>query len=142
MKGSYVLVIEVRRPISIKVGSLGRISFDKGYYCYVGSAMGRGRSLESRISRHLTRKKKLRWHIDYLLRRKESEIVLILCFRSQRRIECELAKKLSKCASGYVSKFGSSDCKCKSHLFYFSNYSELRNALASLLGVRNAGRNS
>jgi len=136
MRGSYILVIEMRRPTSIGIGSLGNLYFDRGYYCYVGSAMGKGRSLETRISRHLIGEKKLRWHVDYLLSSKESEIVLILCFKGKRRMECELARKLSRFASSFVPKFGSSDCKCKSHLFYFSDHYKLCDALASLSTAR------
>ena len=66
MKGCYCLIIILNTPSKIKIGKLGKIDFNEGYYVYVGSAMN---YLESRINRHLRSKKKLHWHIDYLLKK-------------------------------------------------------------------------
>lgn len=63
MKGCYCLVIKNDETTKIKIGKLGRLDFKKGYYVYVGSAMNR---LESRLKRHLSNKKKMHWHVDYL----------------------------------------------------------------------------
>ncbi|MEM2971564.1 MAG: hypothetical protein QW270_03980 [Candidatus Bathyarchaeia archaeon] len=38
MNGVYVLIIKVAKPISVNVGALGKINFEKGLYAYVGSA--------------------------------------------------------------------------------------------------------
>jgi len=38
-KGSYVLVIEVKDDGEMKVGKLGVIRFNRGYYAYVGSCI-------------------------------------------------------------------------------------------------------
>ena len=112
MKGSYVLVIELPEEQAIAVGSLKVIHFPRGYYAYVGSALG---GLKSRLSRHLQRNKKLRWHIDYLLQR--ASINNIIICETEDRIECTIAQALSgKFAS--IPGFGSSDCKCLSHLFF------------------------
>jgi Uri superfamily endonuclease len=112
VKGSYVLVLELPEKQTIPVGSLGVIDFASGYYAYVGSALS---SLESRINRHLRRKKKPHWHIDYLLQK--ASISAIVTCRINERIECNIARALSHRFKS-VPGFGSSDCKCRSHLFY------------------------
>jgi sugar fermentation stimulation protein A len=45
----------------------------------------------------------------------------IIAYESKKRIECKIAKRILKVADGFVPKFGSSDCKCASHLFYFKD---------------------
>lgn len=112
MKGFYLLIIKNPIKKHIKIGSLGRLVFDKGYYIYVGSAMN---SLEARIARHARKNKKLFWHIDYLLL--SGKIVAVLIKSSRRKQECQTARSLAKHFTA-VPRFGCSDCKCKSHLFF------------------------
>ncbi len=112
MKGSYLLIIKNPIKKHIKIGSLGRLVFDKGYYIYVGSAMN---SLEARIARHARKNKKLFWHIDYLL--SHTKIVGVLIKPSNKKQECNIAKIIAKNFS-CIPRFGCSDCKCKSHLFF------------------------
>ena len=88
-------------------------SLKKGYYIYVGSAK---KGLTSRIKRHLRKKKKLHWHIDYLT--KEAKKIKAIPIRSCEPLECRIAQRLSSLGKP-ISGFGSSDCKCNSHLFYF-----------------------
>ena len=54
MKGTYILVIFLKENSKIEIGSLGKISFSKGYYLYVGSAMGNygSATLINRVKRH------------------------------------------------------------------------------------------
>jgi Uri superfamily endonuclease len=70
--------------------------------------------IESRVRRHLSKEKKLHWHIDYLLER--GNITSSFYMKGDTRLECHLARGL---AQGFesVRGFGSSDCRCKSHLF-------------------------
>jgi len=112
MKGIYLLVIKVNKDLKLKVGSLGKIDFKKGIYIYVGSAQN---SLKKRIKRHKLKKKKIFWHIDYLLDNKFSKIIKIFYKKADKSQECEVAKKLIKYGIP-IDHFGSSDCKCKSHL--------------------------
>lgn len=118
MKGCYCIVIELKEEVRIKVGALGHVSFPKGIYFYVGRAMGPG-GIEARISRHKKKGwKRPRWHIDYLL--EHSDVVGELLFpRSED--ECRIARDLLEMAGGMVvaSGFGSSDCRCPTHLIYF-----------------------
>ncbi|KAA0006558.1 MAG: GIY-YIG nuclease family protein [Thermoplasmata archaeon] len=113
MKGSYILIAEIDKPKRIKIGKLGEIYFKKGYYAYVGSALN---SLEKRIGRHIRKEKKIRWHIDYLLQ--HASIKKIFYKEGDEREECMIASKFDL---NYIPKFGSSDCNCKSHLFYSKN---------------------
>ncbi len=103
---SYVLILYCNEEKIIAVGSLGRIRFKKGYYYYVGSA----NSGIHRIKRHFRKEKKRRWHIDYIV----SHMVVVGSIM-RKDYECELAEKIKL---EFVPKFGSSDCKCESHLFY------------------------
>ncbi len=111
MKGTYCLLINVKKDSKIKIGKLGRLNFKKGYYVYVGSALS---SLDKRIERHLSNNKKKHWHIDYLLMNKNSEIKKI--FYKKAKKECEFANQIKKFGIG-IKNFGGSDCKCGSHLF-------------------------
>jgi len=120
MKGSYILLIELLEDSEIQIGKLGRIGFQKGFYAYVGSAMN---NLEKRIERHIRKEKRLFWHIDYLL--ENAEVREVIYAESNKREECRLAKNLEKYFNP-VRGFGSSDCKCKSHLFFSDNLEDLR----------------
>jgi len=114
MKGSYLLVMELRSDASIQIGKHGLIDFQKGYYVYVGSALN---GLEQRIKRHLREQKKIHWHIDYLL--PFTRVVDIFYRENTRREECTIAQEFERNFSG-VPGFGCSDCSCKSHLFHGS----------------------
>jgi sugar fermentation stimulation protein A len=112
--GAYLLALVLDRPRTVEVGGLGRVSFPAGGYVYVGSAM---RGLAARIARHLRKRKRMHWHIDYLAAVADvAEAFPIVC---ARRLECELARDVAAVAQGSVAGFGSSDCSCESHLFRF-----------------------
>lgn len=117
LKGSYCLCIEVCDSIKIRIGSLGFIDFMKGYYVYVGSALT---GLEQRITRHIKISKGehsvTHWHIDYLLRHKKTKIKSVFIKESEVRNECEISEKMSGLGTP-IKNFGSSDCKCDSHLY-------------------------
>ncbi|UCC16463.1 MAG: GIY-YIG nuclease family protein [Dehalococcoidales bacterium] len=127
-KGGYVLLLRLEKKRKIRIGKMGAIRFDSGYYAYVGSAMG---GLKQRISRHLRKEKKLHWHIDYLL--KITTIENIMVSQSVESRECDIAGEIAKTYK-VVNGFGSSDCKCPGHLFYnpmrFNN--EIMRKLASV----------
>ncbi|MBW2311193.1 MAG: DNA/RNA nuclease SfsA [Deltaproteobacteria bacterium] len=112
-RGSYLLILKIDRTMALEIGRLGTHTFSKGYYVYVGSAM---RNLRTRVKRHLQRRKKLHWHIDYLTAHTGEMIPLPI--RSSRRDECEIAKALLSIMQMGPSGFGSSDCPCQTHLFF------------------------
>jgi len=112
-RGSYLLLLELEKDRVIEVGHLGKIRFERGYYIYVGSAMGK---LTTRIARHKRRHKSHHWHIDYLTEAADS--VVPLPVRSSQRLECEMARALSSVMERGPDGFGSSDCQCVTHLFW------------------------
>jgi len=128
-KGVYVLVISVSKDISVNVGALGTVNFEKGLYAYVGSAQ---KSLEKRIERHLGRTKRKFWHIDYLLNDDGVEVLKVFYKNVGKSEECKVANKIGE--RGVLTKgFGSSDCKCKSHLFKLKDYQFLREFMLETL---------
>jgi Uri superfamily endonuclease len=123
MKGTYILLIELTQGLEISVGKLGLLAFPQGSYAYVGSAMN---GFKSRIGYHLRRKKKPRWHIDYLLER--ASIREITLFETEERAECILAQTLSK-EFPSIPGFGSSDCRCNSHLYFEAEKGKLEKGI-------------
>jgi len=109
---TYQLHIQLTRSVAITVGRLGRFHFPAGQYIYTGSAK---RNLEARIQRHLSKHKKLRWHIDYLLTHRDVQVVQV---QRSRKEECDWNQKTS--GKIIVAGFGASDCRagCGSHLKY------------------------
>lgn len=111
--GTYILTITLGSDADLDVGALGPLHFEKGGYCYVGSAMG---GLDQRVSRHLSKDKKVRWHIDRLTMAADSVEAYVSypdCIP-----ECTLAKMAEECGMTPSFKgFGCSDCNCRTHLF-------------------------
>ena len=110
--GSYMLILHLLEDITISVGSLGHVTFPRGFYIYVGSAK---KNLTRRMERHLRKRKKVFWHIDYL--REHAERCMALPIRSQTSLEHEVALALNRIADWSVPGFGSSDYSCDTHLF-------------------------
>ena len=117
MNGTYTLIMELRPGRKIAVGKLGTFAFNEGFYVYVGSAMN---GVERRVSRHISKKKKFHWHIDYLL--EHAKILRALAVSG--RHESELAKGMLKRGNVVVVGFGSSDTNVRSHLTFFDEYPE------------------
>jgi len=126
-KGTYCLLIHQKANEKIVIGQEGKLSFDKGYYVYIGSAMN---SLEGRIQRHLSKYKKLHWHVDYLLDNPQSSINKVYFSDDEVKHECDLAKSIAENGKE-VQGFGCSDCKCNSHLIYFLNIDDAEYAVSN-----------
>lgn len=124
---TYILILKLKRNLSIEVGRLGFINFKRGFYIYIGSAK---RNINSRIERHLNKEKKLHWHIDYLTKNKNFEIKLIYLIENYE--ECQISKIFNQNNFLFIKNFGSSDCKCESHLFYSKNLKEIKTLLKSV----------
>jgi len=130
-KGIYVLVISVDKDISVNVGALGGVNFEKGLYAYVGSAQ---KSLEKRVRRHLGRAKRNFWRIDYLLNDNNVKVLKVFYKNAGKSEECKVANKIGeRCVS--TKGFGSSDCKCQSHLFKIGDYRFLREFMHETLSA-------
>lgn len=113
----YAIYLKVPYEQEIEIGKLGSFLFQEGMYIYVGSAK---RNITARIERHKKIEKKLKWHFDYL--RPFGQITRIITYDGAIG-ECVLAEKIRKEVGGSfpVRKFGSSDCRCYSHLIYVSS---------------------
>jgi Uri superfamily endonuclease len=117
--GTYVLILNLSRPLVIRVGRLGRFQFPAGWYAYIGSAHSPG-GLAARLRRHLRASKPLHWHVDYL--RAHARPVEIWYIAGNHKRECAWAQGLARLpgASIPAPRFGASDCRCATHLVHFS----------------------
>ncbi|WP_291765646.1 GIY-YIG nuclease family protein [Caldivirga sp. UBA161] len=118
-KGTYVLILKALEPVSVKVGSLGRVTLSEGYYAYVGSARI---GIRARVGRHLKLARlkagKLKWHLDYVLISDYIEPYYLI-YVNGYFIEHDIAQALLRHEGIEVAAkgFGSSDCHCVSHFF-------------------------
>ena len=121
MKGIYALCLMVDGDISVMIGALGDLFFQRGRYVYVGSALN---SLEPRLLRHIGKSEgnigKLHWHIDHLLIEHSVRISDIFVKETLEREECVLADFVGR-HGVVIRNFGSSDCGCDGHLFRVEN---------------------
>ncbi|WP_323736776.1 GIY-YIG nuclease family protein [Methanosphaera sp. ISO3-F5] len=120
-KGNYCVIIELYDDCNIKVGARGLISFSKGFYVYVGSALN---CLSKRIERHISKDKKKHWHVDYLLLNKNVEVKEVIYTYCSEKIECRIANEILSDSVDYIDGFGCSDCDCVSHLYYFNTFQD------------------
>lgn len=114
--GCYCLVFANAAAV-LEVGSLGPIAFRAGYHIYIGSALGPGGL--SRVGRHVRlkrcRDRRPHWHVDRLLLDPRFRLSAVVTAGTSTRLECALARALGGDA---VPGFGSSDCRCGSHLVF------------------------
>jgi len=135
VKGTYAIILHLGKNTVITVGKLGDIPFTAGYYLYIGSALN---SLFPRIERHVRGSNRLHWHVDYL--RQEAGVIEVWYLVSDERLECtwyRIAIQMPT-APVPVSGFGSSGCRCQSHLLYFPSVPSIEDFR---LMVGDAGKN-
>ena len=118
-KGTYALVLNLRQDKPITIGRLGNFLFKRGYYVYVGSALGPG-GIAGRITHHIKTASRPHWHIDYF--RQYAEIVEIWYQEGIKDMEHAWAEQLEKLyfVAAPVKGFGSSDCPCNAHFFHIT----------------------
>jgi len=133
MKGIYVLIIAISEGISVDVGALGTVNFERGLYAYVGSAQN---ALERRVARHLEKVRRKFWHIDYLLDNVDANVLEIFWIEAGKLEECRISAKVKERGIP-ISGFGSSDCKCESHLFRIEDSDFLREFMCQISVARN-----
>ena len=136
MKGSYILVIDLAESLSLEVGRLGTCHFPAGLYLYCGSAMN---GLQGRIRRHLRQDKKLHWHIDRLTA--SARISEVWWLASAERWECRWAEAIARKGGEAVARgFGSSDCRCPTHLLRLEDAAGLADTRKRFYQDARAGR--
>lgn len=113
--GTYAIVFECARDDTRAIGQLGRFKIPEGFYVYVGSALGPG-GVDARVRRHCRASKRLRWHVDYLSRSMPVPEVWYT-YDSERREHHWTETMIDLGYVPYIEGFGSSDCRCYSHLF-------------------------
>lgn len=114
--GTYVLILRCDAAARLRIGRWGALDTRPGHYAYVGSAFGPG-GVRARVTRHARRGKAKHWHVDYL--REHTVLVSVWFAHSGTRLEHEWAGALAGLAGMEpVNGFGSSDCRCESHLFF------------------------
>lgn len=113
----YLCIIELARDIQVSV--CGKtIKINPGTYIYVGSSRRPGLAL-ARILRHLSRVKRIHWHIDYITTNEYSNIIGFILVRSSvEDCEKQLTDLLLKNQFPFIKGFGASDKHVEpSHLF-------------------------
>ncbi len=117
---TYVLVFMAKRKKRLIIGKLGTLNLQPGFYIYVGSAFGPG-GLKARIGHHRRISSRNHWHIDYLSEYLPPDEVWYTHDPIHR--EHHWSEVLSHAAGASIPLpgFGSSDCRCISHLYFFSS---------------------
>ena len=115
--GTYILLLRCSSTRAVRVGRLGTLRLRPGWYVYVGSACGPG-GLRARIGHHRHRAKRPYWHIDYL--RRYARLESVWYARDVRQEHVWAAKIAAMPGAAMVLRgFGSSDCRCATHLYWF-----------------------
>jgi Uri superfamily endonuclease len=114
--GSYALILQSHSTASVQIGRLRQIDIHPGYYICVGSAFGPG-GVRARVLRHCCMNKNKHWHIDYL-REFAAPLAVWISYETEK-LEHRWAQIFYKASEMTpIQGFGSSDCKCYSHLFH------------------------
>ena len=123
--GTYVLMLACPRPATVRIGNLGTMQLQPGFYAYVGSALGAG-GLKARLRHHLQIAARPHWHIDYL--RAVCDVVEVWYATDAARLEHRWARAMARLPGAGVPLpgFGSSDCGCAAHLFSYPRLPPIR----------------
>ena len=116
--GTYALIFSCASNACIQIGRLGTMPLQRGYYVYVGSALGPG-GLRARIAHHQKLSAQPHWHVDYL--RAHTKLHAVWLNYDGKRHEHEWARAMQeeRGATIPLPRFGASDCRCASHLYFF-----------------------
>ncbi|MDH3691419.1 MAG: GIY-YIG nuclease family protein [Gammaproteobacteria bacterium] len=118
--GTYILLARCVSKHIIRIGKIGTLRTQTGYYAYVGSAFGPG-GVRARLAHHTRVSHRRHWHMDYL--RPVVQIEAAWCSFDPKQQEHQWAELCSRLPNSHapLNGFGSSDCKCDTHLFFFSD---------------------
>jgi Uri superfamily endonuclease len=131
--GTYLLLLECKKQTRLSIGKLGDMTTVPGYYVYIGSAFGPG-GVRARVRHHRKTAARPHWHIDHL--RTTAELLEVYCVYDIRyEHEWALALMQNDAAILPLTGFGSSDCNCATHLFYFRRRPQ-KTELEKLLNIK------
>jgi Uri superfamily endonuclease len=108
-----------RAVAGLRIGGLGTFDFPARYYAYLGSAFGAG-GVRKRTDRHLTRRSRQKWNIDWL--KPLSTPVAVWWSHDRRKVEFDWADVLAGLpgASFPATGFGAADNeRAQAHLVRF-----------------------
>ena len=136
--GTYALVLFCSQAERVRIGKLGPLRLRRGVYVYVGSARGPG-GVRARVAHHQKLSPRPHWHIDYL--RPHTRLDRIWYSHGRRGSEHQWASVFRALpgASIPMAGFGSSDCQCEAHLFFFRkrpSFREFANAITFRAWIR------
>jgi len=117
--GTYALILFCSRAELVQIGKLGPLELRRGFYVYVGSALGPG-GLRARVAHHQKVSQRPHWHIDYLRPHMRLDRVWYSHHRVRREHQWARLIHALRGASVPAAGFGCSDCKCTTHLFFFA----------------------
>jgi Uri superfamily endonuclease len=117
--GAYALVLFCSHDEQVQIGKLGPLQLRRGFYVYVGSALGPG-GVRARVAHHQKLSPRPHWHIDYLRPRTRLDRIWYSHGRVCREHQWARVIRALRGASVPIAGFGSSDCRCKTHLFFFA----------------------
>ena len=119
--GTYALILSSSRRAVIRVGRLGELRVQPGFYVYLGTAFGPG-GVRGRIAHHAKLSERPHWHIDFL--RLHTELLEVWHAYDRVRREHQWARQIKavRGSSMPIAGFGSSDCSCESHLYFLRRY--------------------
>lgn len=132
--GTYALLLGVERHARVRIGALGEMNLEPGALVYVGSARGSG-GLRARLGHHCRTSTRPHWHLDYL--HAETAILGAWISTSPDLLEHRWASAVGAMRGATIpaADFGSSDCSCPAHLFWFArrpSATTLRRALSDV----------
>ena len=120
LPGTYALVLSSPSARPIGIGKLGTLNVKPGFYVYVGSAFGPG-GLKARLEHHREKSSRPHWHMDYIRRYMRFDAIWYSCDLAKREHQWVKILARTRGATVPLSGFGSSDCRCRSHLFFFKS---------------------
>ena len=117
--GAYALILFCAQEGPIQIGKLGILQLRRGFYVYVGSAVGPG-GVRARVAHHRKLSLRPHWHIDYLRPNTCLDRIWYSHDRVCREHRWARIIRALRGASIPIAGFGSSDWRCKTHLFFFT----------------------
>ena len=118
LPGTYALIFFSSIKKLISIGKLGTLALEPGFYVYIGSAFGPG-GLKARIKHHRNPTSRRHWHIDYLAPILTLNEIWHTYDQIRREHHWAEIHSQTRGAVQPLAGFGSSDCRCLSHLFYY-----------------------